>query len=149
MFVVYYCECAYNYCQLACHAGTGNRGNRWNLVTYRLALAVYTRSPAAYEALKSFNILQLPSKCSLQAFLSENSSNPGVNEEKISQQKHLYDAFREKKRKEGKQEPRGDGILIFDEVKVQNKVCQLYICSLIMSNSQLFTPINHAGHMEF
>ena len=33
-----------------------------------VALAVHTRSPAAYEALKSFGILQLLSKASLQAY---------------------------------------------------------------------------------
>ena len=31
-----------------------------------VALAVYLRSPAAYEALKSFNILQLPSQSTLR-----------------------------------------------------------------------------------
>ena len=33
-----------------------------------LALVVYTRSPVAYAALKSFGILQLPSKATLQAY---------------------------------------------------------------------------------
>ena len=45
---------------------TGSHNNRWNMITYRMALAVYSRSPAAYEALKSFKILQLPCKSSLQ-----------------------------------------------------------------------------------
>lgn len=33
-----------------------------------IALAVYTRSPAAYKALQSFGILKLPSKATLQAY---------------------------------------------------------------------------------
>jgi len=33
-----------------------------------LALAVFIRSPAAYEALKSFDILRLPSLATLQAY---------------------------------------------------------------------------------
>ena len=48
--------------------GTGKRSNRWSAITIRLALAVYCRSPAAYGALKSFGILQLPSCSTLQAF---------------------------------------------------------------------------------
>lgn len=43
-----------------------------------LALAVFVRSPAAYEALKSFNILQLPSRATLQAYTGAFLDNPGV-----------------------------------------------------------------------
>ena len=50
------------------YIGTGKRSNRWSAVTIRLALAVYCRSPAAYDALKSFGILQLPSRSTLQAY---------------------------------------------------------------------------------
>lgn len=35
---------------------------------FELALAVYTRSPAAYRALQGFGILKLPSKATLQAY---------------------------------------------------------------------------------
>lgn len=59
---------------------------------YRLALAVYVRSPVAYEALKSFRVLQLPSR-SLQYFLSATTNAPGVNEKALSEQRNLYDAF--------------------------------------------------------
>ena len=48
--------------------GVGKRSNRWSAITIRLALAVYCRSPAAYGALKSFGLLQLPSRSTLQAF---------------------------------------------------------------------------------
>lgn len=85
-------------------------------------MAVYARSPAAYQALKSFNILQLPCKKSLQGFLSANQTEPGVNEEKIADQKRLYDAHTQRKVKEKKKAPLQKGILIFDEVKVQSKV---------------------------
>ena len=37
-------------------------------VTIRVALAVYCRSPSAYGALKSFGLLQLPSRSTLQAY---------------------------------------------------------------------------------
>ena len=101
---------------------TGNRTNRWNLITYRLALAVHVRSPAAYEALKSFGVLQLPCKRSLQYFLGANASTPGVNEKAMSEQRNLYDAFCAQQKREGKKVPLYEGILIFDEVKVQSKV---------------------------
>ena len=49
-------------------SGTGKRSNCWSAVTIRLALVVYCRSPAAYDALKSFELLQLPSRSTLQAY---------------------------------------------------------------------------------
>ena len=39
-----------------------------NFIIFELALAVYTRSPAAYTALQGFGILKLPSKATLQAY---------------------------------------------------------------------------------
>ena len=42
------------------------------------ALAVFVRSPAAYEALKSFNILQLPSRATLQAYTGAFLDSPGM-----------------------------------------------------------------------
>ena len=45
---------------------------------FSLALAVFVRSPAAYEALKSFNILQLPSRATLQAYTGALLDNLGV-----------------------------------------------------------------------
>lgn len=51
---------------------TGKTSNRWSAITYRIALAVFTRSPAAYEALKSYGILQLPSLSAIKQFTSAN-----------------------------------------------------------------------------
>ena len=51
-------------------------------------LAVFSRSPAAYEALKSFNILQLPSQATLQsytAFLHEQGAGYHCISEQVSQ----------------------------------------------------------------
>ena len=93
------------------------------MITYRMALAVYCRSPAAYEALKHFNILQPPCKSTLQAFLGANRSDAGIDEKNIAQQRCLYEAFKKQKRREGKKTPLSKGILIFDEVKVQSQVC--------------------------
>ena len=85
-------------------------------------MAIYTRSPAAYEALKEFQILKLPSKATLQAFSGSFIHEPGASTVCIADQVGRYLAFKEECKRLGKQEPRGDGALIFDEVKV---ACQL------------------------
>ena len=86
------------------------------------ALAVYLRSPAAYEALRSFNILQLPCQSPLKAYTSAFMHDPGARSDCIVDQVTHYVAFKEHSVKCGKQEPKADGVLIFDEVKV---ACQM------------------------
>ena len=51
-----------------------------------LALAVYARSPDAYNALKSFKILQLPSKSTVQSYMGAFLHLPGANHNSISEQ---------------------------------------------------------------
>ena len=77
---------------------TGKRSNRWSVVTIRMgkliklmlymyemysflcvALAVFVRSPAAYEALKGFGLLQLPSRATLQAYTGAFLDSPGMS----------------------------------------------------------------------
>ena len=87
-----------------------------------VALAIYVRSPAAYEALKSFNILQLPSQSTLKAYSGAFMHDPGARSDCMVDQVAYYVAFKEHSIKSGKQEPKADGVLIFDEVKV---ACQL------------------------
>lgn len=45
-------------------------------------------------------------------------SGPGASQEAIVQQAKMHKAFKEDMHLQGKPEPKGDGILIFDEVKV-------------------------------
>ena len=92
------------------------------LFTLFVALAVYTRSPAAYKALHSFGILKLPSRSTMQAYSGAFMHAAGANSACIVDQVARYVAFKEECRKNGKQEPKADGVLIFDEVKV---ACQL------------------------
>jgi len=76
---------------------------------------VFIHSPAAFEALKSFNILQLPSRATLQAsFLHE----AGASRDSISKQVDKYKIFQQNCKAEGKLLPQSNGALIFDEVKV-------------------------------
>ena len=86
------------------------------------ALAVFTRSPAAYEALKSFRILQLLCRSTLQAYTGAFLHEPGASSHCIASQVSQYVIFKNEQVKPGKLEPQADGVLIFDEVKV---ACQL------------------------
>ena len=76
---------------------------------------MFVRSPAAYEALKSFNILQLLSRSTLQSYT-------GACSESISKQVETYEALLKQCEKEGKLIPKSDGVLIFDEVKVVSRL---------------------------
>ena len=87
-----------------------------------IALAIFVRSPAAYEALKSFNIRQLPSRSTLQSYTGAFLHNAGANSTCIADQVAQYILFCQKQKEQGKKEPKGDGALIFDEVKVISRL---------------------------
>ncbi len=104
---------------------TGSKANVWSSITYRVALAIFTRSPSAFESLKSFKILQLPSTESLKRIASSCLHDPGINEgieTYIEDQSSKYAAYKEEMLKRDKPEPLGEGVLIFDEVKVIARV---------------------------
>ena len=86
------------------------------------ALAVYTRCPTAYEALKGMGILQLPSISTLKGFTSFNVEQAGFSEDRLSYARKQYDKMMDEKRASKKIVPFNKGILIFDEVKVGMKV---------------------------
>lgn len=117
------------------------RSNKWSTATIRMgikdesriftivmiffihaALAIYTRSPAAYEALKSFAILQLPCRSTLQAYTGAFLHEPGANSDSIADQVARYLLHCQERMKEGKLESQKDGVLIFDEVKVISRM---------------------------
>jgi len=84
---------------------------------------MYTHSPAAYKALKSFGILKLPLKSTMQAYTGTFLHSPGANNYCIVDQVARYIAFKEECWMNGKQEPKADGVLIFDEVKWHVSCC--------------------------
>ena len=55
------------------------------------ALAVFVRSPAAYEALKSFGVLQLPAWSTLQAYTGCFLHESGAAWESIAKQVEGYE----------------------------------------------------------
>ena len=79
---------------------------------------MFVRSPSAYEALKSFSILQLPSRATLQAYTGAFLHDPGASSQSIAQQAKMYKSFQAEKVRQHQHEPKADGALIFDEVKV-------------------------------
>ena len=83
---------------------------------------MYTRSPSAYEALKGFNILNLPSVSSLKAFTGSNLEDPGDIQKRLSESYKDYQALVEQRKTQGMRPPLWEGVLIFDEVKVAMKV---------------------------
>lgn len=97
-------------------------GNRFSTITYRLALAVYARSPAAYRALASFDLLRLPSVYSVRNASRAYSSEAGVSHEYLATQQKRYADYKEEKLRKGEKLPVGEGVLIFDEVKVIDKL---------------------------
>lgn len=54
------------------------------------ALAVFTRSPAAYDALKDFKLLQLPSRRTLKDYISANLDKAGECFEHLKEERKLY-----------------------------------------------------------
>ena len=66
-----------------------------------IALAIFTRSPAAYEALKSFKILQLLSRSTLQAYTGTFLHEAGVSTQCIADQVAQYIVFKAECEKQG------------------------------------------------
>lgn len=96
--------------------------HEWNAITLRIALAVCSRSPAAYEALRSFKILNLPSVSTLKEKTRKLNHKPGVNEDYLAEEQTKYEKLKIEKESKGESIPTGTGIVIFDEVKVIDKI---------------------------
>lgn len=87
-----------------------------------MALAVYCRSPAAYEALSSFNILQLPSTASLKTYRSVFHQKEGPNWNNLKESSTDYQGLKDEYIKSNRRAPKSYGVLIGDEVKVVTKI---------------------------
>ena len=89
---------------------------------FSVAVAIFTRSPAAFEALRSLKILQLPSRSSQESFIYANTQRPGVSCEYLCKEWKAYCAHKDKLLSENQLTPLAKGVLTFDEVKVQSGV---------------------------
>ena len=56
-----------------------------------IALAVYSRSPSAYKALKEFRLLQLPSSRTLEDFIHSNCEEAGSIQQRLKVCREEYD----------------------------------------------------------
>ena len=83
---------------------------------------MYVRSPAAYEALKSFGVLQLPCRSTLQSYTGVFLHEPGANSCSIEAQVAQFVLHCRQRVSEGKKESKKEGVLIFDEVKIINRL---------------------------
>ncbi len=68
-------------------------------IIFCVALAVYCRSPAAYEALKCFKMVQLPSVRTLQHYVHANLEDAGDCTPRIIQSRKQYEAMVEEVKK--------------------------------------------------
>lgn len=83
------------------------------------ALAVYTRSPSAYEALKGYQILQLPCVRTLKDYIRSNREEAGNIQQHLKSCREEYDRMVDAQRQlHSKAVAFSEGVLIFDEVKV-------------------------------
>ena len=83
-----------------------------------IALAVFSLSPAAYEALKSFKILQLPSRSTLQAYTGAFLHDAGSTEDCIRDQVAQFVVHDAARIQRGCLPSKKAGVLNFDEVNV-------------------------------
>lgn len=75
-------------------------------------------SPAAYDAFKSLNIVQLPCSKMIRDKMNSQGKNPGINEEDFLQSAKNYESYKKQRKDSGFLTPKGVGVLIWDETKV-------------------------------
>ncbi len=88
-------------------------------------MAVCVRSPAAFKGLKSLDILQMPGRASY--FVFEYPKAWHFYDLYLILNKRIkgYDQHCDQKSMSEKPKPVGEGVLVFDEVKVQNGVSRM------------------------
>ena len=138
---------------------TGSKGNRWSQITIRmgeyflfdnfgdlftvsyycLALAVYSRSPAAYQALRSFKLLQLPCVRTLKYYIDANLESAGDSVERLQRSREQYVALIEEKKK----------ILEENNDKGWNKVSNLMSHITTVLNYRFTIPSHFANWRRF
>ena len=83
-----------------------------------VAMAIFSRSPAAYHAVRSLGILQLPCDRTLKGYMKRHSTFPGINEDSLYQAAQRFAVFKANRVEAGFAPPVQEGVLIWDEVKV-------------------------------
>lgn len=73
--------------------GQSNSGNRWNLAVYRLAIAVYLKSPAAFRVIQESGFVFFPSERSLRDKIRQCRQEEGIQEASLRNQREIYRQF--------------------------------------------------------
>lgn len=81
-------------------------------------MAIYSRSPGAYDALRSLAIVQLPCSKMVREKMNSQGKTPGINEKDLLESMKKYHDFKEQRKESGFLTPKGVGVLIWDETKV-------------------------------
>lgn len=84
------------------------------------ALAIYNRSPSAYEALHNLSILQLPCTKVLKRVLKDGAEKPGIDLHYFQSQQGKFQAYQRLRESDGHPQPLGIGVMMWDEVKVKD-----------------------------
>ena len=132
----------------------GRKCNRWSPVTIRLGkqhkftdiynyfvlsdLCIFSRSPTAYHALKSLGIIQLPCDRTLRGYMYKYSSSPGICEDALLERAKKYESYKKEQVEAGNLKPVGEGVFIWDEVKVSITDWEFRLG--VKTNSNKITP---------
>ncbi|KAG7161374.1 Latent membrane protein 1-like [Homarus americanus] len=92
--------------------------NRWSMVTFRIALAIYLRNNESYKSIESFRILDLPSLHPLNEYNFEVENQSKTHLEYISEQSKKYFALSKEYKAEGLPPCLAEGALIIDQMKI-------------------------------
>ena len=86
------------------------------------AMAIYSRSPAAFRAVRSLGILQLPCDKTVKQFMHRHNTSCGIDDEALMLSAHRYDSYKSERKTQGLPLPLSIRVLIWDEVKVCSTV---------------------------
>ena len=81
-------------------------------------MAIFSRSPAAYHAVRSMGLMQLPCDKTLKGYMYKHASSPGISEDHLLASAKQFESFKAQRTADGMPPSIGIGVLIFDEVKV-------------------------------
>lgn len=76
-----------------------------------------------YRAVRSLGILNLPCDKTVRGYMYKHASSPGINEEGLLDRAQKYDKYKKERVSSGFPKPLGEGVLMWDEVKVYCAVC--------------------------
>ena len=103
------------------------------------ALAVYSRSPAAYEALKSFKLVQLPSVRTLKYYVDGNLESAGDSTSRIMQSRKEYVAMVEEMAKEKADKMNDPGTCVDIH---REHLDYMYMTVLVIADKKILLPLS-------